>query len=50
MRDGTEEGIVQVNEDDLLLENVCWVSEKKGKKKAVIGVYEYEEEEAIGAR
>lgn len=41
-----EEGVAEVREDELLLDDVCWLSGKDGTKKAVLGVCENKGKEA----
>lgn len=49
MRDGVEEGVVQVRENELLLEDGCGVPKKGGRTETASEVCEHEGGEAIGA-
>lgn len=42
VRDGVDEGAVEVSEGELLLEDLCWVFEEESRRKAVSGVSEHE--------
>lgn len=44
-----EKSVVAVNEDELLLEDVCWGFEKDGRRETVLGVFENKTGEASGA-
>lgn len=49
MEDETEEGVAEVSEDDLLLEEVCWVFEQGGRGKTVLRICKYDGREVGGA-
>lgn len=42
MIDGVEEGDVEESKRELLLENLCWVSNIEEREEAVLGVCGYE--------
>lgn len=46
MEDKAEEGVFQVSEGELLPENVCCLFEEESRREAVLGVCEYDGEEA----